>query len=88
MQVVLANNNNVSISIAGNISEIDYEWKIKPLKFLLEHFIDDNDYFDALFNAIYVLQRWAKEKKLKIKIYASYLFKIAYYFFCKIKENE
>ncbi len=88
MQVTLANNNNVSISIAGNISEIDYQWRIKPLKDLLEHFIDENNYFDKLFDAIYRLQRWAEEKRLKIKIYADYLFKTTYYFFCKIRENE
>jgi len=87
MQVILMNN-NVCISILGEISEIDYQWKIKPLKNLLEHFIDENEYFDRLFDAIYKLQIWSKGKALKIKINANNLFKTTYYFFCKIKENE
>lgn len=88
MQVTLANNNSVSISILGNISEIDYQWRIKPLKYLLEHFTDTNSYFDQLFNAIYKLQKWAKEKRIKIRIFANNLFKTTYFFFCKVKENE
>lgn len=88
MKVLLSGINNVQVSISGNITEIDYQWFIRPLVEILDRFENKDSYFDKLFEILYKLQNWAKEKMIELNIKANAIFKTTYYFFCKVKENE
>lgn len=88
MEIMLSGINNVQVLMSGKITEIDYQWFIKPIISLFNHFQNNNEYFDRLFEALYKLQNWAKEKHVAFKLKANNLFKSTYYFFCKSRENE
>ena len=73
----------ISISISGNISEIDYTWKISPVQKYLEKLDLQKLYFH-----LYKLKKWCIFKGIKLNIKGHWLFKSAFYFFYKKTEIE
>lgn len=73
----------IKISLSGNISEIDYTWKINPVRECLE-----SKNINKLYYLLYRLKQWAIEKGIQFKLTANWLFKSAFYFFCKKREQE
>ena len=79
MEILLSSSNAlISIAISGKMNEVDLSWRIQPLTKSVEK-LD----FDSLYKNLKKLKSWAKNKKIAIKIKASFLFKAALYFFIK-----
>ena len=68
----------ITIDIIGNINEADLSWRIKPIMKNLK-----NENIEKLYESLYKMKRSALEKSIHFKIKASFLFKSAFFFFCK-----
>jgi hypothetical protein len=70
-----------SINLDGHISEAEYAWKIFPL---IEN---QNSDFEVIFEKLKKLRDWAQMRKIGFKLKASFLFKSAFFCFCKLHED-
>lgn len=69
----------LTIRIIGDINQVDYSWKIYPLMESLKR-LD----IQAIFDSLKKIKDWTKNTKNKVIIKSNILFKVAFYFFCKI----
>ena len=69
----------LTIKIIGDINQVDYSWKIYPLEESLRK-LD----IQAIFGSLKKIKDWADKTKTRVIINSNILFKIAFYFFCKI----
>ena len=70
-----------SVNLEGHISEIDYAWKIFPL------IQSQNSDFEVIFEQLKKLRDWAQMKKVNFKLKSTFLFKSAFFCFCKLHED-
>lgn len=68
----------LSLTVSGNISEVDYAWKIEPLVKSLE----ERD-LDSIFLNLFSLKSWARRRAAKVRLKATLLFRLAFLLFCR-----
>lgn len=79
MKIILNSANiPITINIMGDINEVDFSWRIKPI---MSHLKNEN--IEKLYESLYKMKKCALEKSIYFKIKASFLFKSAFFFFCK-----
>jgi hypothetical protein len=65
-----------SFDIEGNISEIDYAWRIDPLVQCIQ-----SRNLDGIFYNLWKLKAWAKDKHAAIKYKSTLAFRLTYFLF-------
>jgi len=66
------------LKISGNISQADYEWRIKPI------LIDVNSFdLDFVLSKIKNIREWSIDRGQQFKIKASFFFKVVFFLFNK-----
>jgi hypothetical protein len=73
----------VLLSLDGNIDQIGFNWRVKPVISSLR-----NQDIENLYYHLYRLKKWAAEKRIQMNLKASFLFRSAFYFFCKSSDYE
>lgn len=70
--------------IDGQISQIDYAWKIEPIIESLKDFGHDVESFNDLFYMLYRVKEWCSERGYSFILKATFLFRATFYMFCQM----
>lgn len=79
-----SNSPSFYFEIDGNISQIDFSWKIQPIIDGLKDFDHEIDSFNDLFYMLYKVKEWCTERGFSFIMKATFLFKTAFYMFCQM----
>lgn len=66
------------LKISGNISQADYEWRIRPI-------LEEVNSFDLDFvlSKIKSIKEWSRERGQRFRIKANFFFKVVFFLFNK-----
>lgn len=70
--------------INGQLSQIDYSWKIQPILEALKDFDHEIESFNDLFYMLFKVKEWCREKGFSFILRATFLFKASFYMFCQL----
>lgn len=70
--------------VNGDISQIDYVWRIEPIVEALKNFDHEIESFNDLFYMIYKIKEWCDDRGYTFVMKATFIFKAAFYMFCQL----